>query len=257
MTVCDSSADPRLLAAALRWWEEMGVETLVEDTAQPWLGRASSAPEGPIAAPESTEKSRAQAVQPMQPAIVETPLPQTLPALLEWLAQDAFVPDAGPPERRITPFGSPQASLLIVTDMPEGEDFQAGHLLSGEVGHLFDKMLAAIGLDRTAIYCLPLCPGRPPTGQLSPSALPRLGEIARHHIALTGAKQVWSLGQATSRALLGTDATGKLDKINHNINHFRGITPCIASLHPRLLLQTPQRKAVVWKDMQLLIGGLN
>ena len=33
--------------------------------------------------------------------------------------------------------------------------------------------------------------------------------------------------------------------------------PRIASLHPRLLLQTPQRKAAVWKDMQALIGGMS
>jgi uracil-DNA glycosylase len=53
------------------------------------------------------------------------------------------------------------------------------------------------------------------------------------------------------------DATTSLDKFSQNINHIRGNLPCIASLHPRLLLQAPQRKAAVWKDMQALVEGLN
>lgn len=104
--------------------------------------------------------------------------------------------------------------------MPENGDVEAGALLSGEVGALFDRMLAAIGLDRTSVYCFPLYPSSPPTGRVSVEVLARLADIARHHLALAKPERVWLLGQATSRALLGMDAS-VLDKKGQNINHAR------------------------------------
>jgi DNA polymerase len=245
--------DPRLVAAALRWWDDMGVDTLVEDAPQPWLGRAAKAVDPQISAPHA-----GAAVSPPPGAEAPlAPLPQSLEALVDWLMQDAAVPEAGPADRRLRPFGTPGAAITIVTDMPEQGDAEAGMLLSGNAGQLFDRMLAAIGLDRSSVYCLPLCPGRPPTGRLSPSALTRLGDIARHHVTLAAPKRVWLLGQATSQALLGEDATIFADKMAADMKHVAAGLPCIASLHPRLLLQAPQRKAAVWKDMQALIGGMS
>jgi DNA polymerase len=251
--------DPRLVAAALRWWDDMGVDTLVEDAPQPWLGRVAKAVDPQMAAAEPRfAVPKADVIVPT-PAAFEAPLaplPQSLEALVDWLMQDAAVPEAGPADRRLRPFGTPGAAIAIVTDMPEQGDAEAGMLLSGDAGLLFDRMLAAIGLDRSSVYCLPLCPGRPPTGRLSPSALARLGEIARHHLTLVAPKRVWVLGQATSQALLGEDATTSSDEMGADVKQVAEGLPCIASLHPRLLLQAPQRKAAVWKDMQALIGGL-
>lgn len=253
VTGTDPLQDARLLAAALRWWDEAGVDTLVDETPQPWLGRPAigQAPQSGAA----TEAAAALATAPSPPPPVA--LPDTLDALQAWLAQDGAIPEAGPPGRRLPAFGRPGSRIAIFTDMPESGDVEAGHLLSGAVGTLFDAMLKAIGLGRDAVYCAPLCPGRPPSGRLAEASLPRLGEIARHHIGLSGARIVWALGQATSRALIGVDATISMDKFGQNINHFGGSVPCIASLHPRLLLQAPQRKALVWKDMQMLIGDEN
>lgn len=243
MTIAESVADPRLVAAALRWWEDMGVDLLVEDEPQSWLGRAAVA--------EASAPATARMVEKPAPAA----LPATLDALVAWISSDADIPEAGPAARRVAPFGTPGARIAIVTDIPENGDAEAGALLSGEVGALFDRMLAAIGLDRTSVYCFPLCPGRPPTGRVSAEALARLADIAKHHLALAKPERVWLLGQATSRALLGMDAS-VLDKKGQNINHAHGTVPCIASLPPRMLLQSPQRKAAVWADMQALIGGM-
>ena len=245
------------MASTLRWWEEAGVDVLVEDIAEPWLGRVSA----PAAQPAPAVLPASPASAPLAPRpVAAAPEPRVLPDNLAdfvtWMMTDPSVPEAGPPTLRLRPFGTAGAPLLIVTDMPELGDADSGQLMSGAVGQLFEAMLAAMGQDRQSVYCLPLCPGRPPTGRLPNSALKDLGDLARHHIALTEPKAVWLLGQATSRALIGADSTATLDKIGQNINHFRGKVPCIASLHPRLLIQAPQRKASVWKDMQVLIGGL-
>jgi uracil-DNA glycosylase family 4 len=253
VTATDPLEDARLLAAALRWWEAAGVDTLVEADPQPWLGRAPAPQVSAISAVSGSIPAASVAASPP----TQQALPETLAALQLWLAQDPMIPEAGPPDRRLPAFGQAGSKIIIVTDMPENGDVEAGHLLSGPVGALFDAMLKAIGLGRNDVYCLPLCPGRTPTGRLAETALPRLGDIARHHIALAGADIVWALGQATSRALIGVDTTMSLDKFGQNINHITGKVPCIASLHPRLLLQAPQRKSLVWKDMQMLIGEVN
>jgi len=80
----------------------------------------------------------------------------------------------------------------------------------------------------------------------------QITEMTRHHVGLIRPAKLWLLGRAASRAILGMDegpARGRLHKFNHN-----GTTmDVIASVHPRVLLQTPKRKAEVWADMQRLI----
>lgn len=228
-------------ASVLAWWHEMGVDTLIDEMPTAWLDRGRAKPATSGDAP---------------PAKVEVRMPSTLPAFTQWLKESPDVPDAGPAARRIPASGAPQAELLIMIDMPEAGDADAGQLLSGDVGELFERMLAALQLDRQSVYVVALSPGRVPTGLLPRESEERLGDIARHHIALTGAKRVWLMGSAVSRAILGVElvaARGTLHKINHaNVN-----LDAVVSFSPRFLLQNPRRKAEAWADMQMLIGGSN
>jgi uracil-DNA glycosylase len=235
MTGVHASLDARSVASLIGWWRDAGVDSFVEDEAQPWIGRAAV-----------TAKP-----------VVETPaiLPATLSSFVDWLQNSPDIPGAGPPQRRIAPSGMAGAPIMVMVDMPESSDHAAQQLLSGDAGVLFDRMLAAIGLDRSQIYLAPLCPGRPATGQISEEYFKRLAEIARHHIGLAKPKRVWLLGQTTSRVLLGVDSVAARGKL-HFINHDGGNVEVVASLHPRLLLQNPGRKAGTWADMQLLAKGI-
>lgn len=225
-------------ASLLGWWQEMGVDTLIDETPVAWLDRGRvRSPQEPIAA-----------------APAEIRMPGTLPAFARWLHESPDIPEAGPPARRMALSGNPAAPLMVMVDMPELGDPDAGYLLSGDVGDLFDRMLAALHLDREAVYLAALCPGRVPTGLVPPACEPRLAEIARHHIALAGPKQLWLMGSAVSRAILGMDlqqARGTL----HEINHENGSIEVVVSFSPRFLLQSPRRKADAWADMQMLIKG--
>ena len=224
-------------ASLLSWWQEMGVDTLIDERPVPWLDRGRA-------------KSPAPDV-PAPPA--EIRMPGTLAALTRWLLDSPDVPEAGPAGRRIAVSGNPEAALMVMIDMPELGDFDAGHLLSGEVSALFERMLGALGLDRQSTYLAALCPGRVPTGLLPPSSHARLGEIARHHIGLAAPKRLWLMGSAVSRAILGMElaqARGTL----HKFNHEWGNVDAVVSFSPRFLLQSPRRKADAWADMQMLIG---
>lgn len=230
---------PAPLATSLfGWWHDMGVETLVDETPVAWLDRGR--PPG-RAAPQGTEPA-------------EIRMPSTHPVFVRWLLESPDIPEAGPPARRIAASGDPLSDLMVMVDMPEPGDAEAGLLLTGEAGALFDKMLAALKRNRDSVYLAALCPGRAPTGMIPPSSLDALAAMARRHIGLTGAKQLWLMGSAVSRAILGMEMAAARGTL-HKFNHDHGSVDVVASFSPRFLLQSPRRKADAWADMQLLIGG--
>jgi len=225
-------------ASALDWWAEAGVDALVEDAPRAWLaeGRTAAAPATPVAE--------------VAPAAA---LPDTLDAFEAWRVGPG-APEAGWPGRPIAASGDPAADLAILVDMPEREDTDT--LLTGPAGALFDRMLAAIGRDRSSIYLAPLCAVRPMSRQVAADLEARLAEIARHRLALTRPKRLLVMGNAASRALLGIDAAAGRGRL-HVLNHDGGQTETVASFPPRFLLDQPRRKADAWKDLQLVIGGLS
>ena len=238
----DTAISTSTAASLIGWWQDAGVDVLVDEAPMPWLERAK-----PIAKVEA----RSQSQEPQPPAT----LPDSLSALTAWLMNDPDIPEAGPPARRIAASGAEGAALMIIVDMPEANDHEAGALLSGKSAALFENMLKAMGQNRASVYIAALSPGRPVTGRLSDAALPRLTEIARHHIALSVPKRLWLLGSTVSRALLGVDDVASVGNL-HDFNHETVNIPTVASFAPRFLLDNPAQKARVWADMQVLIKGI-
>jgi len=231
-------------ASALAWWADAGIDTLVDEAPRNWLAElpqvVARASASPVARPQRAE------------AVVPVPLPDTLDGYVAWFHTASDVPGAAPSTLRVLPAGDRAAKLMVILDMPEAEDAQNGRLLSGESGALFDKMLGALGFDRTTIWFAPMLPTRIAGGSIPPEDAARITQMTRHHVALVAPKKLWLMGRAASRAILGMDeveARGRL----HLINHSGVKTDVIASVHPRVLLQTPKRKAEVWADMQRLI----
>ena len=245
----DQNIDWQVAAAsALEWWRDAGVDTLVDEAPRDW----TAAPPAPPAPPP--RRSGAQTVA----EVVVTPLPATLADFVAWRSgPDA--PEAGWPGMQIAATGDPSADIMILVDVPDREDGDSGVLLSGAAGRLFDRMLAAIGRSRDSVYLAPMCSVRPLTGRIAPETEARLVEIARHHITLAAPKRLLLLGNAPSRALTGTDvarARGSLHTINLEYGKTAVSIDAVASFHPRLLLERPAEKARAWKDLQMLIAGL-
>lgn len=229
-------------ASTLEWWRDAGVDMLVEEDARDWTARD-------VAPAVASNALQPVALAEPEP---ETPLPATLEAFIDWRFGSG-APELGWVEPIVMPTGSPAAPLMVVTDFPESEG-EAPSLLAGPAGRLFDRMLAAIGLDRDSVYFAPLCAARPITGSVPREVEERLGVLIRHHIALTEPKKLLLLGQTVSRAVLGADSglqRGRLQPVNQE----NGQSLMVATFHPRFLLTRPAAKADAWKDLQLLLEG--
>lgn len=243
MLSSDLLADRDLVLSALAWWREAGLDTLVEDHPRDWLAKHA-----PAAATPAAETATTPAKAP------EPALPDTIDGLLAWLRDSADAPEAGWGGTRLLPSGNATADLIFLTDMPEAGDAEAGALIAGELGALFDRMLTAIGRDRQNIWLAPLTTVRP-IGGLPQAAMPRLTALARHQLGLLPAKRVLLMGDAPNRALLGAEAARLRGRL-HTINLEGRTIEAVATIHPRLLLQRPTLKAEAWKDLQLLMKGL-
>lgn len=231
------------MASALAWWQEAGVDIVIDEAPRDWTAREPNAPA------KATPIARAEM------AAEEVPLPATLEAFLDWrFGGDA--PEAAWGEPVVHVCGNPAAPLMIMTDIPESGDCDAGTLLTGDAGRLFDRMLAAIGHDRGSIYLVSLCIARPVTGMVPRETEGRLAELARHHVALAAPQRLLLLGQTVSRAILGADAAAGRGRLQH-VNYQGGQSQAVMTHHPRFLLNKPAAKADAWKDLQLLIGGQN
>lgn len=226
-------------ASALEWWRDAGVDVLVDESPRDWLAPPVPAP-APAAAPDAATSGGAP-----------VGMPATLAEFLTWRTGTG-APEAAWRGPHLPPEGDP-AGLFVVTNPPEREDSGEGRLMTGAQGMLFDRMLAAIGLDRARVHLVPVATARPPAGRLGASEAERLGAVLRHHLALAKPSRVLLMGETASRALLGMDCARARGR-THFVNHEGGRTAVIASFHPRLLLQRPAAKADAWRDLRMLMG---
>ena len=246
----DQNIDWQIAAASvLEWWRDAGVDALADETPRDWTA---------VPAPVVHETKRAAVAAVATPIVA--PLPLTIEAFETWrTGPDA--PEAGWTGTPIYSSGNPQSDIMVITDVPDRDDIESGTLFSGATGRLFDRMLAAIGRDRSSIYIVPMCTIRPVAGRIAPEIERRLGDLIRHHVAIVAPKRLFVLGNAPSRALTGADVTrsrGSLQLVNLEVGQSgHTITvETVASYHPRLLLERPAEKARAWKDLQMLIAGL-
>lgn len=237
--------DGALAASILDWWHDAGVDLLVEDEPRDW-----SAPE-PVRAPR-VMPGQPPAAAPLTTSVAS--LPDTLEAFLAWRLSDA-APEASWDGISLTATGPADAALMVLVDCPDRDDGDAGQILSGAPGRLFDRMLAAMGLSRETVHIASVCARRPIAGRTPAGLETRLAEIALHHVALIAPRRLLLLGNAASRAVLGTELTDARGH-SHAIDHKSGKSTAVATFHPRFLIEKPMAKAESWKDLQRVMGDL-
>ena len=148
--------------------------------------------------------------------------------------------------------GNPNAKVMLIGDAPGSDDDIEGLPFVGRAGRLLDRMLAAIGLDRTSVYLANVVPWRPPgnrtpTPQETQICLP----FVLRQIELANPDILICLGQLSAQALLGTkDSISKSRGrwFTFTIGEKREIR-AMPIFHPDFLLLSPLQKRIAWRDL--------
>jgi uracil-DNA glycosylase family 4 len=146
--------------------------------------------------------------------------------------------------------GNPQARVMFVGEAPGRDEDIEGLPFVGRSGKLLDRMLAAIGLDRSTAYIANIIPWRPPgnrtpTPQESAICLP----FTLRQIELVDPDVLVCLGLPSAQTLLNIKegilkSRGRWHKYHTGTRDIRAI----ATLHPAFLLRQPLQKRLAWRD---------
>ena len=146
--------------------------------------------------------------------------------------------------------GNPQARIMFVGEAPGRDEDIAGLPFVGRSGKLLDRMMAAIGLDRTSAYVANIIPWRPPgnrtpTPQESAICLP----FIRRQIELANPDFLVCLGGPSAQTLLNVKE-GILKTRGRWFSYQTGTREirALATLHPAYLLRQPLQKRLAWRD---------
>ncbi|WP_413993692.1 uracil-DNA glycosylase [Labrys okinawensis] len=269
---------PEEVVALLRWYADMGVDTTTADEpvdrfaesavparSSPATARAAEAPRptGPAVAPPRLA-APAAALLTATPDAVELAAREqarsarTLDELREILDRFEGCALRATASRLVFADGAPDADLMFVGEAPGRDEDIQGKPFVGRSGQLLDRMLAAIGLDRTRAYIANVVPWRPP-GNRDPT--PQETTICRpfieRQIELVDPKILVCLGARSAQSLLGvTDGILKLRGrwLEHEIGGRR--IRAMATLHPAYLLRQPVQKRLAWRDFRAIRAAL-
>lgn len=227
------------LAALLGWWKLAGADTPVADAPRPWLG-PEAAPATPTVPAEATSVAAVAGSADGRPWADFATLAALRDAVL---AQQPNAPFAD---------GNAESGLMLLGEAPSADDLQSGRPFSGPAGRFLDRMLAAIGLDRTCCYISLLCPRRAVAGTPPPDAIAADLALTRAHIRLARPRLIVLLGAKPVQAL--TTATAAIGRIRGQWLTIDGDSaiPALATFNPAYLLRRPEEKAGAWADLLAL-----
>ena len=149
--------------------------------------------------------------------------------------------------------GNPDGPLMVIGEAPGRDEDINGLPFVGRSGQLLDRILAAIGRDRTSTYISNVIYWRPPGNRK-----PTLHEVhvcqafIERQILLADPKVLVFAGNTPTQTLLGTR-----DGITRMRGRWRDYTPpggtraipAMPTLHPAFLLRQPQQKRHIWSDV--------
>lgn len=150
--------------------------------------------------------------------------------------------------------GNPQAEVMLVGEAPGAEEDREGVPFVGRAGHLLDKMLAAIGLDRSKVYIANVVPWRPPGNRTpTPAEIALCLPFTRRQIELVNPKLLVCVGTPSAQALLGAK-DGIMRLRGRWLDYRLGdrTISALPMLHPAYLLRQPAQKWLAWQDLRTL-----
>ena len=144
-------------------------------------------------------------------------------------------------------------NVLFIGEAPGRDEDRIGKPFVGRAGQLLDKMMASIGLSRTAnAYITNVINWRPPDNRdPSPEEAAQCLPFLRRHVELAEPKLIILLGAVAARHVVGV--TEGIMKLRGRWLDYRvgdRMVPVMPTLHPAYLLRQPAHKKLAWRDLQ-------
>lgn len=155
--------------------------------------------------------------------------------------------------------GNPAGGIMAVGEAPGAEEDRHGVPFCGRSGQLLDRMLKAIGLDRTHVYVANVIPWRPPGNRTpTPQEIAVCRPFIARQIELAAPRFLVCLGGPATQTLLGTKE-GILRTRGRWFDYPGpdGSIRAMPMLHPAYLLRQPAHKKLAWRDLLALRVALD
>ncbi len=259
----------------LTFYVAAGVDVALSETANDYLSAPQPAAAAPVAAAPAPTRTLARNQDAPPRAAAPAAAPPAVPEAAVMAAREAARSAASLEDLRailgafdgcalkatatqlVFADGTPKSRLMFVGEAPGYEEDKSGLAFVGRSGQLLDRMLAAIGLDRSKVYIANIVPWRPP-GNRTPTPVETqicLPFIQRQ-IELSDPDILVTIGQPSTGALLNvqgiTKNRGRWFSYQTGTREIRAMP----MLHPAYLLRTPIAKRMAWRDMLALKKAL-
>ncbi len=155
--------------------------------------------------------------------------------------------------------GNPAAKLMFIGEAPGADEDRVGKPFMGRSGKLLDRMMAAVGLDRTSAYVTNIVPWRPPGNRNpTPQEISICKPFIERQIELADPDLIVCLGSPATQAITGTKdgilkTRGRFYPYQVADREIR----VLATLHPAYLLRQPLQKRLAWRDFRTLRAALD
>ena len=256
------------LQQLLAFYVEAGVDCALGEEPVNWLADAE-----PAATPREAAPARPAVIAPILTGLAEPPpAPEaaidsareaartapTLEALRALLDKFDGCALRSTATQLVFADGNPKARVMFVGEAPGRDEDIEGLPFVGRSGKLLDRMIAAIGLDRSKAYIANVIPWRPP-GNRTPT--PQETQIClpfiRRQIELVNPDILVTLGNPSTQTLLGT-REGIMRTRGKWFDYDTGtrVIRALPTFHPAYLLRSPSYKRMSWQDLRAIAKAL-
>ncbi len=243
------------LLAALDWYRAAGVDLAVGEAP---VNRFAAAAPMPRPRPAVAQGTEPEASAPAMAAVADPGEARALAAGARTMDELRAIMDAYDGcglKLRATQLcfadGNPEAEIMLVGEAPGSEEDLQGKPFVGRAGQLLDRMLGAIGLDRTRVFIVNTVPWRPPGNrEPSPEEMALCQPFLFRQIELVAPRLLVTLGNVPTKALFSTSVgitrmRGQWKELTLGSHRVKAL----ATLHPAYLLRQPASKQMAWRDM--------
>lgn len=243
----ESALDYHTARALLEWQVELGASEAIGDI-----------PVDRYALPDKVAKPQAAAVQaapvvvpkeddPVQVAANAAARAQNLQDLQAEMAAFDLCDLKKGARKLVFCDGVAGSKVMIIGEAPGRDEDREGRPFVGRAGQLLDRMLDAIGLNRSeSVYITNVLPWRPPQNRdPRPDEIAMMKPFLKRHVELAAPDVLVLMGNISCQAVLGargiTRLRGKWDSAWD--------LSVMPMFHPAYLLRQPAMKRQAWSDL--------